>query len=69
MISYVLGYNSSEYVDETILVMLYMFALGRPPAVQYDYATFIVEKIHEVGEREGIQIHLLHISSAIVQSA
>jgi len=47
MISYILGYNTSEYVDETILVMLSMFAPGRPPVVQYDYATFIAEKIHE----------------------
>jgi len=33
MISYILGYNTSEYVDETILVMLSMFAPGWPPAV------------------------------------
>jgi len=47
MISYILGYNTSEYVDETILVMLSMFAPGKPLAVQYDYATFIADKIHE----------------------
>lgn len=47
MIAYILGYNTSEYVDETILVMLSMFTPGRPPTVQYDYATFIADKIHE----------------------
>jgi len=47
IISYILGYNTSEYVDETILVMLSMFTPRRPPAVQYDYATFISDKIHE----------------------
>jgi len=47
MISYILGFNTSEYVDETILVMLSMFAPGQPPAVQYDYATFVADKIHE----------------------
>jgi len=33
MISYILGFNTSEYVDETVLVMLFMFAPGQPPAV------------------------------------
>lgn len=47
MISYILGYNTSEYVDETVLVMLSMFTPGRSPAVCYDYATFIADKIHE----------------------
>ena len=47
MISCILGFNTSEYVDETVLVLLSMFAPGQPPAVQYDYATFIADKIHE----------------------
>jgi len=47
MITYILGYNTNEYVDETILVMLSMFTPGKPPSVQYDYATFIANKIHE----------------------
>jgi len=47
MISYTLGYNTTEYVDETILVMLSMFSPGKPPSVQYDYATFIANKIHK----------------------
>lgn len=33
MISCILGFNTSDYVDEVILVMLSMFTLGQPPAV------------------------------------
>jgi len=47
MISYILGFKTNEYVDETILVFLSMFTPGQPPAVKYDYATFIDDKIHE----------------------
>jgi len=47
MISYILGYNTNEYVDETILAMMSMFTPGKPPSVQYDYATFIANRIHE----------------------
>ena len=47
MISCILGFNTSEFVDEVILVMLSMFTPGQPAAVQYDYATFIAEKINE----------------------
>jgi len=47
MITYILGYNTNEYVDETILVMLSMFTPGKHPSVQYDYATLIANKIHE----------------------
>ena len=47
MISCILEFNTSEFVDETILVLLSMFAPGPPPVVQYDYATFIADKIHE----------------------
>lgn len=47
MISCILGFNTSDFVDEIVLVLLSMFAPGKPPAVQYDYATFITDKIHE----------------------
>ena len=47
MVSYILGFKTSEYVDETTLVLLSMFTLGQPPAIKYDYATFISNKIHE----------------------
>lgn len=32
MISYILGYNNNEYVDETILAMMSMFTPVKPPA-------------------------------------
>jgi len=47
MISYVLGFKTSEYVDETILALLSMFTPGQPLAVKYDFATFIANKIHD----------------------
>ena len=47
MISYILGFKTSEHVDETALVLLSIFTLGQPPAVKYDYATFIADKIYE----------------------
>ena len=47
MISCTLGLNTSEFVDETVLVLLSLFVPGRTPAVQYDYATFVADKIHE----------------------
>ena len=47
MISYILGFITSEIVDETAFALMSMFALGQPPTVKYDYATFIANKIHE----------------------
>ncbi len=47
MISYILGCKTSEFVDETVFVLMSMFTPGQPPAVMYDYATFIANKIHE----------------------
>ena len=44
LISYVLGYKGIEDVDETIMAMLSMFSPGKPPAVHYDYATYIAER-------------------------
>lgn len=40
MISYILGYRSTEYIDEIILVLMSVFSLGKPPSVRYDYVTF-----------------------------
>jgi len=57
MISFILGFKTSEYVDETILVTLSMFTTGQPPVVKFDYATFIANKIHAQFmnlEREGV---------------
>jgi len=47
MISYILGFKTSEIVDETVFVLLSMFTPRQPPAAKYDYATFIADKIHE----------------------
>ena len=47
MISYVLGFTTSEHVDETVLVLLSSFTQGQPPAVKYNYAKFIANKIHD----------------------
>ena len=46
MISPILGYNSIEFVDETVLVMMLMFTPGKSP-ICYDYATYISDRIHE----------------------
>jgi len=57
MISLILGFRSSEYVDDITLVLLSIFTPGQPPAVKYDYSTFIADKIHTQFmnlEREGV---------------
>ena len=57
MISSILGFKTSEFFDETILVILSMFTPRQPPAVKYDYASFIANKINEQFinlEREGV---------------
>ena len=38
MISSVLGYTTSEYIDEIILAFISIYTPGQPPAVIYDYA-------------------------------
>jgi len=47
MISYILGFKTSEYIHETILVLMSIFIPGQHPVVQSDYATFIANKIRE----------------------
>lgn len=46
MISVILGFRSSEFVDEMVLVLLSTFTPGQPPAIRYDYDSFILDKIH-----------------------
>ena len=47
MVSYILGFKTSEYVDENTLVLLFMFTPGQPPAVKYNYAKFIANKMYD----------------------
>ena len=57
MISYILGFITSEIVDNTIFALMSIFTLGQPLIVQYDYSTFIADNIHEkfmILERERV---------------
>lgn len=47
MMSLVMGFKTNEYVDELTLVLLSIFTPGQPPAIEYDYASFISDKIHD----------------------
>lgn len=46
-IALIMGFNSSEYVDDITLVLLSIFTPGQPPIVKYDYASYIANKIHD----------------------
>lgn len=57
MISSVLGFKTSEHIDETMLVLLSAYSPGQPPSVKYNYAKFIANKIHDQLvklDREGV---------------
>ena len=47
MIAAVMGFNTSQYVDELTLVLMSIFTPVQPPAFKYNYAAFIAEKIHD----------------------
>ena len=47
MISYILGFRTSETVDETVFALMSIFTPGQPLVVKYDNATFIANTIHE----------------------
>ena len=47
MISSIMGFNTSEYVDQLTLVLLSIFTPRQPPAVKYDFASYIADKIHD----------------------
>lgn len=47
MITAVMGFNTSEYVDELTLISMYIFNPGQTPTIMYDYASFITNKIHD----------------------
>ena len=57
MISYILGFKTSEHVDETVLVLLSSYSPRQPPTVKYNYTKFIANKIHDQLvnlDREGV---------------
>ena len=57
MISSVLGFQTSEHIDEIVLVLLSTYSLGQGPAVKYNYANFIANKMHDQLvklDREGV---------------
>ena len=65
MISYVISFRTCEYVDETILALMSIFIPGHPPAIKYDFATFISNKIHEKFmrlNREGVFKYTTYIN-------
>lgn len=47
MISSILGYTTSEYVDEIILAYMSIFTPGQPPAIMFDYEKSILDKMHD----------------------
>ena len=47
MISSIMGFNTSEYVDQLTLVLLSIFTPGQPPAIKYYFASYIADKIHD----------------------
>ena len=47
MISSIMGFNTSEYVDWLTLVLLPIFTPGQPPTIKYDFASYIADKIHD----------------------
>jgi len=55
MISCVLGYSTSEYIDEIILAFMSIYILGQPPATIYDFAKFIADRMHEQFLRMSIK--------------
>lgn len=47
MIACILGFTTDEYVDELTFASMAIFTPGQPHVAKYDYATFIVEKMHD----------------------
>lgn len=53
MISCVLGYTTSEYIDEIILAFMSIYTPGQSPATIYDFATFTADRMHKEFTRMG----------------
>jgi len=47
MLSCILGYTTDEHVDEVVLAFLSIFSPGKLPAVIYNYAQLIADRMHE----------------------
>lgn len=47
IISSILGYSTSEYIDKIILDFMSIYTLGKPPLVIYEYAQYIADRMHE----------------------
>lgn len=47
MISSVLGYTTSEYVDDIIIAFMSIYTPRQPLAIMFDYAKFITDKMHD----------------------
>ena len=66
MISFIMGFNTNEYVDHLILVLLSIFTPAQPPAVKYDFASYIADKIHDQFmrlENEKVFVFFSHLPS------
>ena len=46
MLSFILGYFTDEYTDESILGFLSTMSLRQPPTIIFDYDGFIADAIH-----------------------
>lgn len=47
ILSYLLGYNSNQYVNEVIIGFLSIFSIDSKPIVLYNFSQFLAKAIHE----------------------
>jgi len=47
LVSFLLGYQIDQWVDEPILGYLYIFSKGHKPTFMYNYSQFLAENMHE----------------------
>lgn len=47
MISNVLGYTTSEFVDEIIIAFMSIYSPDQPPAIMFDFSKFTTDKMHD----------------------
>lgn len=46
MISHILGCTTSEFVDKIIISIMSIYSLGQPPAIVFNYAKIIGDRMH-----------------------